>query len=78
MSQKPKQSRWKRSRPWRSRTGGIVGKRPKPGRQEPWRSDVRERARGDDQLPSAKTPPRNAPCPCGSTLKFKRCCGRPR
>ncbi|MGO9239163.1 MAG: SEC-C metal-binding domain-containing protein, partial [Bryobacteraceae bacterium] len=19
--------------------------------------------------------PRNAPCPCGSKLKFKRCCG---
>ena len=23
-------------------------------------------------------PERNAPCPCGSTQKFKRCCGRPR
>jgi len=23
----------------------------------------------------ARTPARNAPCPCGSGLKFKRCCG---
>jgi len=25
---------------------------------------------------SAPQTPRNAPCPCGSKLKFKRCCGR--
>ena len=24
-----------------------------------------------------KAPPRNAPCPCGSDLKYKRCCGSP-
>jgi len=27
---------------------------------------------------SRKSPRRNAPCPCGSDRKFKRCCGRPR
>ena len=26
---------------------------------------------------AARRPPRNAPCPCGSGQKFKRCCGRP-
>jgi len=25
----------------------------------------------------APVSPRNSPCPCGSGLKFKRCCGRP-
>jgi uncharacterized protein YchJ len=25
---------------------------------------------------SAASMPRNAPCPCGSGLKYKRCCGR--
>ena len=25
----------------------------------------------------AKEPVRNAPCPCGSRLKYKRCCGNP-
>ena len=24
-----------------------------------------------------RNPPRNAPCPCGSGAKFKRCCGNP-
>ncbi len=24
-----------------------------------------------------KAPVRNAPCPCGSRLKYKRCCGHP-
>ncbi len=28
-------------------------------------------------VPSAKLPVRNAPCPCGSSLKYKRCCGSP-
>jgi uncharacterized protein YecA (UPF0149 family) len=23
-----------------------------------------------------RTPARNAPCPCGSGKKFKRCCGK--
>ncbi|MEH6823203.1 MAG: YchJ family metal-binding protein [Motiliproteus sp.] len=30
---------------------------------------------GDTQVRTLK-PERNAPCPCGSTLKFKRCCGK--
>ncbi len=28
------------------------------------------------EAPSPATPGRNAPCPCGSGKKFKRCCGR--
>ena len=31
-----------------------------------------QRARG----PSSSTPGRNDPCPCGSGLKYKKCCGR--
>ncbi len=27
-------------------------------------------------LPKAKQPGRNEKCPCGSTIKYKRCCGR--
>jgi uncharacterized protein YchJ len=27
--------------------------------------------------PRVTPPTRNQPCPCGSTLKFKRCCGNP-
>lgn len=27
-------------------------------------------------LPTTDGPARNAPCPCGSGLKFKRCCGK--
>ncbi|WP_428278712.1 SEC-C metal-binding domain-containing protein [Candidatus Palauibacter sp.] len=26
---------------------------------------------------ATKTPGRNEPCPCGSGLKYKKCCGRP-
>jgi uncharacterized protein YecA (UPF0149 family) len=26
---------------------------------------------------STKEPVRNSPCPCGSRLKYKRCCGNP-
>lgn len=26
--------------------------------------------------PLPKRPPRNAPCPCGSRIKFKKCCGK--
>ena len=26
---------------------------------------------------TTKTPGRNEPCPCGSGLKYKKCCGRP-
>lgn len=28
------------------------------------------------EAPCARTPSRNAPCPCGSGKKYKRCCGR--
>lgn len=28
----------------------------------------------EEQLASSKRPARNAPCPCGSGAKFKRCC----
>jgi hypothetical protein len=28
-------------------------------------------------VPSAENTPRNAPCPCGSGMKFKKCCGNP-
>ncbi len=37
---------------------------------------------GDDSIPDAKTVkgkgkiPKNAPCPCGSGKKYKRCCGK--
>ena len=31
----------------------------------------------DANLKSAGTPSRNAPCPCGSGKKYKKCCGRP-
>ena len=34
---------------------------------------VRER---DRRATAQKKPGRNDPCPCGSGLKFKRCCGR--
>ncbi len=37
----------------------------------------RERQAASAGLPAAPPPGRNAPCPCGSGLKFKRCCGRP-
>jgi uncharacterized protein YecA (UPF0149 family) len=32
-------------------------------------------ARAVDVLPKDLTPARNAPCPCGSRAKYKRCCG---
>jgi transposase-like protein len=38
------------------------------------RPDLARRARLSELPVSA---PRNAPCPCGSGLKFKRCCGDP-
>ncbi len=28
-------------------------------------------------VPSAARTPRNSPCPCGSGMKFKKCCGNP-
>jgi AcrR family transcriptional regulator len=36
---------------------------------------VREQERREQARREARTP-RNAPCPCGSGVKFKRCCGR--
>jgi hypothetical protein len=36
-----------------------------------WRTRLAAR-----RLPPGHAPPRNAPCPCGSGLKWKRCCGR--
>ena len=33
-------------------------------------------ARAEPKPPPPASTPRNAPCPCGSRLKYKRCCGR--
>lgn len=33
--------------------------------------------RGIRSAPGPKQPPRNKPCPCGSGLKWKQCCGKP-
>lgn len=44
--------------------------------------DAAEDELREEELPRKELPdepnfvPRNAPCPCGSGLKFKRCCGR--
>jgi len=29
------------------------------------------------QVRATRNPPRNAPCPCGSGMKYKKCCARP-
>jgi len=41
-----------------------------------WRSLFHKRPKGDaGTIRGGKHPPRNKPCPCGSTLKYKKCCG---
>ena len=48
------------------------------------RGPIHGKRRKNRMVTFVKTPPivsvvkvgRNAPCPCGSTQKFKRCCGR--
>ncbi len=37
-----------------------------------------EQAKRRTPVSVAKAPGRNAPCPCGSGRKYKKCCGRPR
>jgi uncharacterized protein len=40
-------------------------------------ADYRELEASRSQSPASRNPvPRNAPCPCGSGRKYKRCCGR--
>ena len=72
MSWKPRSSR----APKRSKDS-PVGTQPKPGRK-PQPDTVAQRAKSQQpQLTSAKRPQRNAPCPCGSGKKFKKCHGAP-
>lgn len=47
----------------------------------PWMSVAAPRFVSDDPMPdmesmAVRMTPRNAPCPCGSGRKFKKCCGR--
>lgn len=57
--ERPKRSRPAPSKRGRATSGHVVGTQPP--------SAV--------SLPSSKKPARNAPCQCGSGVKFKRCCG---
>ena len=49
-------------------------------RMELTRADVdateKQRAEHDQSLNSGADARRNAPCPCGSGLKYKHCCGK--
>lgn len=51
---------------------------PKPRRTES-RKEAEVEVQPARRITSAEpTPPRNAPCPCGSGLKWKKCCGHPK
>lgn len=49
---------------------------PMPFRNAPLADDDSAPA-GTGQILTFPKPGRNAPCPCGSGLKYKRCCGKP-
>jgi hypothetical protein len=59
----------------RTQSEGQVGQALSPGNPDQHPSRDREGAVGPN-LPTLAPPiPRNAPCPCHSSLKYKRCCG---
>lgn len=43
---------------------------------EEWNEDDGLPRSGPDKLSPSRRIPRNDPCPCGSNLKYKNCCGR--
>ena len=51
------------------RVAGALMGMPPPDEETPAPAPLR----GEDTYPGT---PRNAPCPCGSGKKYKRCCGR--
>jgi len=71
--------------PWLSRAraedlyvpGDFLSRFPAPDPVEEGRALLqRRRERVTTQEATGAAPPRNAPCPCGSGAKYKRCCGR--
>ena len=76
-------NRWKNNE-WLS-LGSISGSRnvidAATFTKEPWEPDPKldalsGRLKPGIRFPADKKVGRNAPCPCGSQLKFKKCCGR--
>lgn len=42
-----------------------------------YRGGMGGHTKGQEAVVNDPKPARNAPCPCGSLAKFKRCCGKP-